>query len=99
MAADAEAEVLVRLYGALMEAAGQGELKVRAPNPLSVGGLLDRLREGLGEEFKGLLVYEDGGLREDILLLLNNRVLSLRDLGTRLGNGDGLSLMKVISGG
>lgn len=92
-------EVLIKLYGPFLEAAGEGELKIGSPAPSSLKALLDLLRGFLGKKFEGLLLDGEGNLQDDVLLLLNNRVMSIRDLETELKNGDEISIIKLISGG
>ncbi|MBS7609339.1 MoaD/ThiS family protein [Candidatus Bathyarchaeota archaeon] len=92
-------EVLVKLYGPFWEIAGDGELKICSPAPSNLKTLLDLLRGSLGKKFEELLIDGEGNLQDDVLLLLNNRILSIRDVESELKNGDEISIIKLISGG
>jgi molybdopterin converting factor small subunit len=94
-----EVEILVRLYGPFLEAVGKGELRISCPRLSSLRALLELLRQSLGEKFEALLLNENGNLQDDVLLLLNNKVLSIRDMDLKLNDGDELCLIKVISSG
>ena len=96
---DTQAAVQVDLYGGFRELAGTPRLMVKLPDAGTISELLRLLVARYGEEFKETLLQDDGWLRFDAVLLLNQIVLTIRDLGRALRAGDRLTLYQTITGG
>ncbi|MEM2904372.1 MAG: MoaD/ThiS family protein, partial [Candidatus Bathyarchaeia archaeon] len=65
----------------------------------TVRELLQGLTAKFGERFEAALLGEDGALKHDAVLLLNQAVLTMRELGRVLKTGDRVTLYQTISGG
>jgi len=88
--AEASVKVYVVAGGRLLKHRGRRD----APD---VRAVLEALRERFGADF-GRDVY-DGTLKDEQVLLLNDRALRDDDLDTPLSDGDVLFLFTAISGG
>jgi len=96
---EAEVEVHVDLYGSFREAAKTSRLSVKLPGVGTVRELLQRLAAGYGPSFQAALFQDDGELKHDAVLLLNQAVLTMRELDRALRTGDRVTLYQTISGG
>jgi len=73
-------EVRVDRYGGFREAVGTSRLNVKLSEAETVRGLLQHLTAYHGPRFQSALLEENGVLRHDAVLLLNEAVMTIRDL-------------------
>jgi len=73
-------EVRVDLYGGFREAVGTSCLNVKLSEAETMRGLLQHLTANHDPRFQSDLLEENGVLRHDAVLLLNEAVMTIRDL-------------------
>ncbi len=90
--------VVVDVIGHLRDVVGTKQLEVVLDVP-SIAGLIDRLSEDHGEEFKNLVVdVESGDFR--VCVLVNGKDADfLEKSNTKLRNGDKIAMIPLAAGG
>ncbi|MCD6443398.1 MoaD/ThiS family protein [Candidatus Bathyarchaeota archaeon] len=88
-------EIHVKLLGFLARLYGSGEAALRFDESPRLRDLLEKLA-GRKRRFRKAIFDEDGGLRWNLLILVNRRDISvLEGLDTRLRDGDEVVLAPV----
>ncbi len=90
--------MLVHLVGDLREMVGKKEIEVTIPNS-TIGGLIDKITQGYGENFKYEVVDRRTGDLRMIILVNNEDIRFLRGLDTLLRDGDKVVIIPPIAGG
>lgn len=90
------AEVIVRLYATVREAAGVAELRTEADD---LASLFDGLSKRLGKRVENILESARTN-REEIVILLNGKNVTRSDLHkVKLKDSDEVSVFPPVSGG
>lgn len=93
-------KVTVRFFTTLREITGQKEEQVELSSPPTVSSLLKQLSKRHGKEFGDYVYDESGNVRGHLQFLVNGQsVTALRDLRTRLNDGDQLAILPPVGGG
>jgi len=91
--------IKVRFYASLRERLGIDERTLKLDKNTSFASLVDELKEDIGEGVN-VIVDNEGSLRGNVILSVNNRLIRASDLTKlKLGNGDTVALMPLPSGG
>lgn len=94
------AVVTVKFLASIREAAGVDAVDVIIESGESVGALLKRLVERLGERPANALYDSRKGLRKDVTLMVNGRNLrALEGLDTKLREADVVLIFTSVAGG
>ncbi|OYT25437.1 MAG: hypothetical protein B6U95_09330 [Thermofilum sp. ex4484_82] len=87
---------LIKFYGYYREKIGENSIKVRGAYTLEE--LLEKLKEALKE--KKEILFEDGKLKRNILLAVNDDLVSLDNIAeVYISDKDTVSVMPLPSGG
>ncbi|RLE75801.1 MAG: hypothetical protein DRZ80_02185 [Thermoprotei archaeon] len=87
---------LIKFYGYYREKIGENSIKVRGAYTLEE--LLEKLKEALKE--KKEILFEDGKLKRNILLAVNDDLVSLDNIAeVYISDKDTVSIMPLPSGG
>ena len=87
---------LIKFYGYYREKIGENSIKVRGAYTLEE--LLEKLKEELKE--KKEILFEDGKLKRNILLAVNDDLVSLDNIAeVYISDKDTVSVMPLPSGG
>jgi molybdopterin converting factor small subunit len=93
--------VKVKFFGFFIELAGRKELDIEADNTVTVMDLINKI-EGMGNvDFKkGVVDSETQKLRDDVMLVLNEKDITNRQgLDTALSDKDELQFYAISLGG
>lgn len=87
---------LIKFYGYYREKIGENSIEVRGAYTLEE--LLEKLKEALKE--KKEILFEDGKLKRNILLAVNDDLVSLDNIAeVYISDKDTVSIMPLPSGG
>lgn len=94
-------EVDVKLVGTLRGFAGKSRFTIGLEKPATVATLVQKLAASFGSEFKRALIDPElNDPRPRALILVNGREIGLlQELGTKLGDGDAVTIIPVSHGG
>mgnify|MGYP006267132749 FL=1 len=93
-------KVTVRFFTTLREITGKKEEQVELSRPPTVASLLKQLSKEHGKEFGDYVYDELGNVRGHLQFLVNGRsVTALKDMRTRLQDGDQLAILPPVGGG
>lgn len=90
-------KITVRMYTILKEQLGCGKVELQAKD---VSEVMEKLKEKFGERFQDTLYEQDGKIKNYYILLLNGRVVDLKNIKkSGLKEGDTLHIFPPIAGG
>jgi len=93
-------KVTVKLFTALRELAGKGEITVETNDKLTVETLLHKLKERYGKEFEEYVYDENGDVKGFLQFLVNGKSIETFDgLKTKLKDGDTVAILPPVGGG
>jgi len=91
-------EVTIRYFGRIAELTGKREEHIKV-SAATVRELIEKLSEMYGEKlFASIMKSREGGLREDIIILVNQKPIGGK-LDTNLADGAVVSILPFVSGG
>jgi molybdopterin synthase sulfur carrier subunit len=93
-------KVTIRFFTTLREITGKKDEQIELERPVTVGSLLKQLSKKYGRDYDDYVFDELGDVRGHLQVLVNGQsVTALRELRTKLKDGDQVAILPPVGGG
>ena len=93
-------KIQVRFIATLRHVLGVKSVDLEIPRPMKLLEVLNLLAEKYGEKFRKAIFDENGKVKSEFLILVNDAEISvLNEINTEISDGDVITLLPTIHGG